>query len=784
MGDFQFNVIDTNSIEIGLISLNPTDSLYYDVNGRSRHPFNITNTFVGAALVDSVLMGSVDYKFSPEFIFNYSNRTLTNLSVDFGDGNGLQSVSLNSDKSIYYSTTGYVHLKFIATFSDNTTITTFSSLKIFGEQSNQNQMRNLNSCNTPTTFDIWSKLSFQGYDESNATKGKGDVTIYHSKINNCDGIIRKPIIIIDGFDPGDGQKGYQLYDTYLNNPNKGLLGDSLRNRGYDLFILNFPTYQINGHSRDGGADYIERNARVLMALIDSVNLMKQGNEKMVIIGPSMGGLISRYALTYMEQNNMLHNTRLWISFDSPHLGANIPIGDQYWLDFYGEATQNENILVNRDKKIGSTAAKQMLVSHYLNNGNPHSFRNTFMNTLNALGFPNGDANQPFRKISLIDGSLGGTEINIAGDKAFTFDVHRWHDIDLWLFKVRYKTYTVASSRVYFTGSYGTSNVVFDGWYKFKSRINYSNTAIYTSGFDVAPGGIFDTQQQIAENGDGQLIHALGKQPHGGIRFKTSFYSVIPNHSFINTKSALAYNGSNQNLSENISERSLVCTGETPFDSYFGDFNSNREHVELWSPAVDYILKEIDAIPQLPLIKSNLSISGQTSFCTSASYTIPNLPSGTMVTWTANNPSYVILSTSGSQNETVQVTNAVFSAAVILTAEIKTNCSRVVLTKQIIFGPPVGGYITFSNAGAPAGNPVSLQPCERSNSGTFYFTDNYGNTFNSYDNPGYEFEIISTVNCDFYPDRYFDFAFDIAPSFSGGTATVVVKVKNNCGWSDP
>ncbi len=164
-----------------------------------------------------------------------------------------------------------------------------------------------------------------------------------------------------------------------------------------------------------GADYIERNARVLMTLIDKINTLKQGNEKLVIIGPSMGGLISRYALGYMEQHNMPHQTRLWVSFDSPHNGANIPIGDQWFLDYYARKTGSESLTANRDNKISSIAAKQMLVHHFLSNseipaGAP-DFRNQFLTNINNLGFPVGDTGSPFRKIALIDGSLGGTETN-------------------------------------------------------------------------------------------------------------------------------------------------------------------------------------------------------------------------------------------------------------------------------------------------------------------------------------------------------------------------------------
>ena len=73
----------------------------------------------------------------------------------------------------------------------------------------------------------------------------------------------------------------------------------------------------------------------------------------------MGGLISRYALTYMESKNIDHNTRLFISFDTPHRGANVPLGNQYWLKYFSnEPKAQESVEV-----LSTPAAKQMLVYH-------------------------------------------------------------------------------------------------------------------------------------------------------------------------------------------------------------------------------------------------------------------------------------------------------------------------------------------------------------------------------------------------------------------------------------
>jgi len=312
--------------------------------------------------------------------------------------------------------------------------------------------------------------------------------------------------------------------------------------------------------------------------------------------------------------------------------------------------------------------------------------------LNQLGFPQGDPGQPFRKIALVNGSLGGTGINSPGQKGFTFDIRRYHNIDLWLFKIRYKTYTVSSARMYLTPSFGNSNTIFDAWFLGQSsRSKTATTPSSTSGYDVAPGGYFNTQGVLQKEGDGTIVSKLGING-GGIRFQANFYSVLPLHSFINTKSALAFTGSNQNLSENISTRNLVCTNETPFDSYFGSFYSNREHVELWQDAINWVTEEIGDNPQFPPANySNVyPISGLDQFCTTATYSIPNLPSGATVTWTVNPLGSVSLSPSG--NSVILSISSYNYTALTLTASISTSsCGTMPVNKQVIVGNPFYPY---------------------------------------------------------------------------------------------
>lgn len=128
-------------------------------------------------------------------------------------------------------------------------------------------------------------LKFKGYDETVATQGIGEYKIYYH-LNDmsgtaCDQHIRKPIIILDGFDPknADRPDPDNIY-ALLHYPGSATgLGAELRlpdaggNPGFDIIVLNFPQYIVPGSGpgtggyRDGGADYIERNAMVLVKLI-------------------------------------------------------------------------------------------------------------------------------------------------------------------------------------------------------------------------------------------------------------------------------------------------------------------------------------------------------------------------------------------------------------------------------------------------------------------------------------------------------------------------------------
>src|SRR5690606_29754005 len=244
------------------------------------------------------------------------------------------------------------------------------------------------------------------------------------------------------------------------------MADILRDEGYDIVILNAPVYTTDGKTIDGGGDYIQRNAMVLVAMIKQLNADKVGDNELVVLGPSMGGLIARYALSYMEDNSLDAETRLYISFDSPHRGANIPISLQYLINYFADQVGDPTAQQVVDQLLNSPAAKEMLVDHLLGHlllgstyeqdptkvlplGAP-GFRTEFQAELDALGFPTN-----VRNVTMINGSGNSTTTGSPGitivDTNLTVDATTDIDVALKFTPPANQTNTVTDVTVNFFG---------------------------------------------------------------------------------------------------------------------------------------------------------------------------------------------------------------------------------------------------------------------------------------------------------------------------------------------
>jgi hypothetical protein len=683
--NFRFNQMDTNALANNLIS--ETNGLYYDVAGRSKSPYWLKTISVISPLLDSAYGLQVTFQTATNLIFKNIAHSISSLQADFGNGSGLITIGTNNTTTVNYSTYGVKVIKFIITYNDNTQRTTYSKFKVVQTASRPFSALGT-TCDKLDNF--FAETAFTDYD-NNTFKGKGEIYYYFATNTTCNGKVRKPIIILDGYDPQDKRSYQELYDEYLNNSSRYKFADELRSKGFDIVVLNFPKYTNSlGKEIDGGTDYIERNAFVLVTLINKLRQELIDNvsaEKITIVGPSMGGLISRYALAYMEKNNIPHNTSLWISFDAPHNGANISIGAQKFLEFFaGNGNRGARDAVNQ--QLLNPAAQQLLLHHYTSNsalaqGAPN-YRDRFVQALtsNGVAGSNGFPTIP-RKVSIADGSLNGTLQSGVGACQKALDMTSYFTFKyLFLFKIH--LFKGAAASVYFAGSYGNSCTVFNGNQLFKGSTSSNGSAPTSSvSYDVAPGATFNTLQVLA-NEAGYSPFGIGYQVLlnilinnifiGGYGTDTKFNVFKDSHCFIPTKSALAFKGTNQDLAENLYERNLVCTGETPFNTYYGGL-TNLEHVYITPEIAHFAIDEITGIKRQPTFQNSISslyISGPDRFCTSGNYSLigATLPSGTSITWNSGSIAGI-----GSGQGTTQVRlDRISNGTATLTAALTKTCS--------------------------------------------------------------------------------------------------------------
>lgn len=154
-----------------------------------------------------------------------------------------------------------------------------------------------------------------------------------------------PVIYVEGYDPTNLVNADTLYDLL---DQQGVV-DKLPS-GADLIVLDFA---------EGGAK-IQKNAFVLMELIHHVLLNKVNEDDtdvpLAVLGASMGGIIGRYALTYLEHIEYPHGTTIYGSVDSPHKYASVPrsiIGTFAFGSLFGEIGDAEAL-------FKSDAARQLL----------------------------------------------------------------------------------------------------------------------------------------------------------------------------------------------------------------------------------------------------------------------------------------------------------------------------------------------------------------------------------------------------------------------------------------
>ena len=123
---YRFNVIDTlvakQKLYFGI------DSVLFENTSVSASLYNETTVLLISPFKDALYENNVTFRFASLFHFDNTNNPITQLQVNFDDGNGWQTVGLNSTITVNYPMDGVYTLCFIATYSNGQSDTCYAKI--------------------------------------------------------------------------------------------------------------------------------------------------------------------------------------------------------------------------------------------------------------------------------------------------------------------------------------------------------------------------------------------------------------------------------------------------------------------------------------------------------------------------------------------------------------------------------------------------------------------------------------------------------------------------------
>lgn len=667
-------------------------------------------------------------------IWNTTNKTISQIQIDFADGNGLQTITIGSPITITYTDTGYKRWTVKTTLSDNTVLQCYNEYYV-------HKVATIGArfATSQTVVPTWGFVA-----PVNGVHSGAIVTVNYSRLNNTN-TLRKPLIVVEGYDVS--RRASSLQNNYdiayfinrqlpeANTPTWDFNNQLDDIAGYDLVFIDFAD----------GADDIVRNAAIVQEVINRVNANKVNDTRFgnirqqnVVMGLSMGGLCARFALANMTKNfpGTPTETRLLITHDSPHRGANVPLGLQYMIRMLGGVqlfnTNVTAIYPQYDDAINlmNAPATTQLLLYSATSANAFT-SNAFLDATYRpmITFAANDPQPTYRFIATANGNEcanplfnpSKTFINIGAG------VSAGINAKFFIFKIPIVSYKVAAEiEAYALPNAGSTNKIARVYtinnLKLFGLIDifkelYDNTA-YAPGTHLAVDGVpgsnyplinLDALDQITSlpNFSANLSFQIPIIKPLSFYFDAYAYNqgVAINFTFVPVGSALDVspyttpvfsqkyvNGTNQNYpstSETFIAQETVQNNPS---------QTNSEHLRFTARNSQWLFNEMENLNNNLNCSNECSnpyyISGNNIICTNSTYFIPGLPRGATVSWTATPTGIVSIGTTNNIATVSKTANGVIT----LTATINNACGgNVSVSKQDIVIGTGANIVTFTQA---------------------------------------------------------------------------------------
>jgi len=665
----------------------------------------------------------------------YTNQAalVSGFAVDFGDGSGFQTLQMGKSLAHEFKEDG----DYVWTFRIKLTNGSFkycrTPVKVTGKAKQQTlTSKNPECAGKIHEWPINATQSFKGIT--------GSATLQISTTDkSCDLVIRKPLIVVEGFDSGLLEGGSEYGDTdigtFLKISDKSD-SDLLKNlitkdteESFDIIYVNW----------DHGTDWLQRNAFVLEEVIRWVNTIKEDDaDPNVVLGQSMGGVLARYALRNMENHNEDHDTSLYISHDAPHQGAHVPPGGLYMArhainevitlpvgDIFVSLASGSVPIHELREFIDQPAVKQLLVNYVDQNYEIDNAEHTaWQSELKTMGYP-----QLTKNIALGNGSHCAQPYGIApGQSLFRLNgsasTRALSDIIMFLFP------NTGGSLAAGLGDIGAAILGLlpgqtkvktdfqvwavpggdDGWV-YKGWMQYEKKFLW-----VAPLMQTITNQTFSWPGE-QLL--LSDMPGGAMPFTSSIeekekfkenvflaygfnLDITHDINFIPTTSALDVGGGNTTLVEADYLRMYTVDTQLPpelaipFDNFATTYDisgANAAHISFNKSSGDWLAKELEE-ESVPfdctfLCTSVAEIVGNDLLCDEELYYVDVLGNA-QVHWSSSNPDVAVPTDPEAPATYFATPPNTYSQQITITATISSDACEgepIVVQKELQVGRP-------------------------------------------------------------------------------------------------
>ncbi len=260
--------------------------------------------------------------------------------IDFGDGRGYQPGAWDQPITTTYATAGLkrVKVKLPFIYSNGTPESWFDFNVLSVAPAALSAAKSTAPFTTNSTINSNAADAERPFASPTGSHSGGTAFIIYG--NSPAGVkhtqLTKPFIISEGYnlysiapELRECNNPNNTIDDFFDKVNVDFLPPSTENFRTKLLTAGYDIVYIDNAN---GSDDIVRNARLFEDVVNWVNDTKVGGrttgEKNVVMGQSMGGLVSRYGLARMSKYAGGAHTRLLILHDSPQRGANNPVGVQ------------------------------------------------------------------------------------------------------------------------------------------------------------------------------------------------------------------------------------------------------------------------------------------------------------------------------------------------------------------------------------------------------------------------------------------------------------------------